>query len=487
MSVTFSNIQVGMCRETGDESLHSVYVVADDGSVSVHAKIGEPPVVLCMPPVVMVDSGNNFYAAVCGDGTLWTWRAHCPDLKWSERCDGQENILCRPERPQSQTTSSTQEGQVRGEDAPDAPESPGRVDPAVFGGEHVVQVACGYMTMMVLTKSGRVWVVQCQYNEHDRMDFFTNKANGGVDFQGCQIRMVATSPQAVSGVSHYAALDEHGRVWTWGGNYWGALGLGLGLWQPDDDERGMYTEDAKTQPYPVRVPSSFGGEKVAMVATGPANTAAVTTGGALWVWGRPYVISHTSPGATPSTFGIRTPTLIPCSLFGGALVQSVACGQYHILVLTTCGAVWSLCDKRRLVMEKCTTLSDDCNTVHSTLTPQLVDASHFGGARIVACFANRRCSAAVTEHGALYVWGDVVASGTPTLVPTSSPGGRRVGWWTKHIEHEHTVAHSPGLPTDVSPWLDTASGEIMNTLCKPPAPSEDYYAAQKLSGTTTHA
>ena len=75
------------------------------------------------------------------------------------------------------------------------------------------------------------------------------------------------------------------------------------------------------------------------------------------------------------------------------------------------------------------------NDQNDRLVPTRIDAQHFGNANIVSAAAGQLHSAAVTEEGALYTWGDAEGLGhadeqarlVPTAVASRLLQGARVG------------------------------------------------------------
>ena len=82
---------------------------------------------------------------------------------------------------------------------------------------------------------------------------------------GAQAAVVAAGPY------HSLAIDVQGRIWAWGNNWYGQLGLG---------DSGYGTN--RTQPVQVSIPSS---SKAIAVAAGSYHSLAVLSDRTLWAWG----------------------------------------------------------------------------------------------------------------------------------------------------------------------------------------------------------
>lgn len=140
-------------------------------------------------------------------------------------------------------------------------------------------------------------------------------------------------------------------------------------------------------------------------------------------------------------------------MFGGSLVRMAACGYAHTLVVTVAGSVWAWGKGNGGRLG----LNDEQNRT----TPMLVGPEHFAGASVATVAGGYDHSAAVTEGGALYTWGQGEASypGSQVpgglghadladrLVPTPvSPrllGGARVGR-CHGLAEEHALAFAMG-------------------------------------------
>lgn len=116
-----------------------------------------------------------------------------------------------------------------------------------------------------------------------------------------------------AGAFHSLAVKD-GRVWAWGWNAFGQLGIGS-------------TVD---RPLAVQVP---GLSRVTAVAGGAGHSLAVTDDGSVWAWG----LNHVGQVGT----GTTTDSLVPVRVVGPTKVIAVAAGLYHSLALSSDGVVWA--------------------------------------------------------------------------------------------------------------------------------------------------
>jgi regulator of chromosome condensation len=95
---------------------------------------------------------------------------------------------------------------------------------------------------------------------------------------------------AVGGM-HCAAIDEKGRVWTWGVNDQGVLGRDT-TWSPDNEDTAMESDDEEDdeqlnprESTPGLVEGFPEGTVITKIACGDSITVAVTNEGKVYAWG----------------------------------------------------------------------------------------------------------------------------------------------------------------------------------------------------------
>ena len=266
-----------------------------------------------------------------------------------------------------------------------------RLDLPVFGGARVVLVACGGEHTLVVTGGGRVY--SCGDNFNGQLGHGTTTSSqvftlvDAAHFEGASIVMAAC------GSDHSVAATAEGDVFTWGAGHAGCLGH-------NDEQRRLAPEKLGRW--------QFGGGKVVLVAAGEGHTVALTEDGVLWVWG----YGNSGQLGLGDTNNRLVPTRLGAGeVFGGSLVRMAACGFVHTLVVTVAGSVWAWGAGYGGQL--------GLNDEQSRLTPMLVGPEHFAGASVATVAGGAEHSAAVTEGGALYTWGQ----GEAAYVGTQVPGG----------------------------------------------------------------
>jgi len=179
------------------------------------------------------------------------------------------------------------------------------------------QVACGQLFTIAIKTNGTIWSCGCNvlygmlgldnnipdYNPHST---FTQIGWGTSDWS-----MVA------SGIAHSIARKTNGTIWTWGNNFYGALGR----------------NGNELSPAPVGTTSDW-----SLITAGGYHTAAIKTDGSLWVWGQnergQLGLGYSSPVDT----AIITPTQVVGS---SSDWSSVAGGYNYTIALKTNGSLWT--------------------------------------------------------------------------------------------------------------------------------------------------
>jgi uncharacterized repeat protein (TIGR02543 family) len=193
--------------------------------------------------------------------------------------------------------------------------------------------------------------------------------------------------QAGAANSHSLALTTNGRLFGWGSNAEGQLGLGI-------------SGDSETRNTPTLIPFNMlqSGETIQSISVSTSHSFALTTNGRLFGWGRNFN-GQLGDGNSGSEANLNSPTLISISgLENGETIQSVNTGVNHTTALTTLGRIFSWGNN------SIGQLGSGTNVTR--LTPTLISLNGLdNGETIVNITSGTSYSFALTSNGRLYGWG----------------------------------------------------------------------------------
>jgi len=235
-----------------------------------------------------------------------------------------------------------------------------------------VSVASGGGQCLALSAVGEV------YSWGDGTDGELGHADRGAMAGPRRIETLERVESLAAGVYTSAAVDDRGRLFTWGlAAFNGGKPTGLG-----------YELDPETecQLTPKRV-DALSVDRVVGVALGRGFTLAVTDAGAVFSFG--------GGGFGALGHGLSTSEVLPRRIEAltdtGRRFVAVAAGDCHSLALTEYGHIYGWGD------------GPANGHGQEQRTPQLVTA--LAGVRVLLAYARGRSSCAVTEKGELYTWG----------------------------------------------------------------------------------
>jgi len=352
--------------------------------------------------VTMVATGYEHSVCVTDDGAVWAW--------------GQNESGVLGVTPTQTPEQLAQNNNVARSSVPL------RWGPELCNGAPVRMVACGDYHTLVLTRAGEVWACGQGYDGQTGCP----RLRGSTSPPQRVASLPATMELVAAGSFFSGALGKDGQVWMWGFCRLCRLGFPL----PSPALRAVAVPTALTL-------AAFGGEPVAQLSLGCRHSAAVTRTGALWVWGSN---EHGTLGLG-DTANRPVPALVAAA-WGGSRVAMAACGNYHQVVLTEDGGVWTcgLAEYGLLGRED----------AGDAWVPVRLAPEGFGGAKIVFVAAGCDHAFAVTAEGLLYFWGcsgvqpHVRVQRTPAPIAESLAPGQRIGR-SCGIPRRHAVAFCMGL------------------------------------------
>jgi alpha-tubulin suppressor-like RCC1 family protein len=214
---------------------------------------------------------------------------------------------------------------------------------------------------------------------------------------------------------HSNAIKGDGTLWAWGGNYFGTLGINL--------------DSSASRSSPVQVGALT---NWAQVSAGLNNTAAITTSGQLYAWGR-GLSAGTGDG---TTIDRSSPVQI------GALTNwaQVSVGGYHTASVKTDGTLWAWGNNGFGRLGDGTVLSRSSPVQIGALT------------NWAQVSAGSRHTASVKTDGTVWAWGSNFAGqiGDGTVINRSSPV--QVGALTNWAQVSAGGFSTASVKTDGTVW-----------------------------------
>jgi alpha-tubulin suppressor-like RCC1 family protein len=413
--------------------------------------------------VVQIAAGSNNSMARTQDGTVWVWGWHYNNTPAQvPGLSGAASIAISDYAVLATDTSGALWSITN---------SSGIQATQITTLANVVSMSVNYYFANLVLQNGSVWSVgQNAYGELG--DGTTTSAYGSNFMQALNI---TGAVQAQTGVSHAIALDSGGKVWTWGDNTDGQLGvtapnsggrparvtLTLGslasaaagsdsvsnsfnivahkdgtVWAWGDNTDGQLGNgNTNSSVTPVKAGTLT---KVTLVAASQNDAAfALKNDGTLWAWG------NNSSGQLG--VGNTTQHSTPTQVSGLTQVVAVAPGYRHTLALKSDGTVWAWGNNNTGA------LGIGSRTAHSA--PIQVP----GLTSVVAIAAGTDFSVAVRTDGSVWQWGlELGNANIQLLSPTQTSGITGV------TAVAAGYAHALALKSDgtVWSWGTNSAGEL---------------------------
>lgn len=261
-----------------------------------------------------------------------------------------------------------------------------RVDQSgALSGKTIAKTSSGIYHTIALGTDGRVYAWGSnqfgQLGDGTAADSSVPIAVGGL-LAGKSVTDIA------AGSNHCLALASDGRVYAWGGNGLGQLGIG----------------SYASQSLPVEVDTTgvLAGKTVVAIAAGTDNSFAVTADGLAFGWGfnRSNYAGETAK-LGDGTAGFFRPAPVAVDMAGalaGKFVTRISAGDNHTLALTSEGRVYAWGENTF------GQLGDGTTTSRQSAVAVVV-AGALAGKTVTAISAGEHHSLAATSDGWVYAWG----------------------------------------------------------------------------------
>ena len=251
--------------------------------------------------------------------------------------------------------------------------------------------------------------------------------------------------------SHSIALASDGTVYTWGLNQYGQLGNN--------------TTTNSRSPIAVQVAGTpLAGKTIVQIAAGADHSLALDSDGALYAWGS-NAYGQLGNGTTTNS-SVPVAVKIAGTPLAGKTIVQIAAGANHNMVLTSDGAVytwgWNYHGQ----------LGNNTKTNSNTIVAVQTISTPIAGKKIVKIAAGQGHSLALTDDGMVYTWGrndtgqlgnnattDVMLPVTVTV--TGTPMSNKT-----IVEIASGARHSLAIDSSgkVYAWGHNGSGQLGNNL-----------------------
>ncbi|MCW1925976.1 choice-of-anchor D domain-containing protein [Luteolibacter arcticus] len=188
--------------------------------------------------------------------------------------------------------------------------------------QQVTQVFTSSSRSHAITADGKVY--SWGYNADGQIGDGTKiyrKEPVAVNMSGALSGKVVTT-LAIS-IAHTLALTSEGKVYSWGNNYTGQLGLG----------------DTTDRTTPQLVQGALAGKTITSIAAAFSHSVALASDGTLYAWGSNYngILGDGTTATRLAPVAMNTAS----TLLAGKTVTAITCGYYHNVVLTSDGKVFA--------------------------------------------------------------------------------------------------------------------------------------------------
>ena len=220
-------------------------------------------------------------------------------------------------------------------------------------------IFAGYYGVLAIDKSQKLW--GWGFNSSGQLGDGTSKNNR---LSPVQIKVDFNPMQLSMGNAHTLAIDENGKLWSWGYNHYGQLGDGTkidkispvkididikftqvstgnmhslaidengNLWSWGYNHYGQLGDNTKidkTEPIQIEIPKKF-----VQVSAGQNHTIAIDSEGNLWTWG---LNSNGQLGD-----GTTEDKISPIQIKTGIKFKEISAGFTHNIALDSDGNIWT--------------------------------------------------------------------------------------------------------------------------------------------------
>lgn len=260
--------------------------------------------------------------------------------------------------------------------------TPVKVDMTNIGNAKITSVSAGYYHSLALDENGKIWAWGGNFHGELGDNSIDNHSKPvAVDISN----ITATNAKVVAiatGFYHSLALDNNGKVWVWGYNNLGQLGM-MGVSYVTKPT--LFNTNSLTQT----------GAKVIAITAGNFHNLILDNKGKLWGWGYNKFGQLGNNSTTNSTSIVAiNQTNIPAT----AKIKKVIAGGHHNLILLHTGEIYGWGDNSSGAL-------GTGNTTNASV-PTLLNPSVFGTVKVLNITTAGTHSLALDNYGQVWSWGN---------------------------------------------------------------------------------
>ena len=253
-----------------------------------------------------------------------------------------------------------------------------------LAGKKIVKISSGWYNSMAIDDQGKIYA----WGNNNMGQLGTGNTTNSlvpVDISGSgalagrKIVDISSGGESTQYV-HSMALDDQGKVYTWGYDYYGELGNGAG--------GSSYT------PIQISDSSILAGKKIVSIEAGVAQSYALDDMGELFSWG------YGEQGAlgTGSMVNSQVPVSVTNSALAGETITQISAGYRHAMALSSDNTVysWGYNNYGQL---------GNGGAAIGSVPVSITSSGALAGKKIMSVKAGYATSMAVGDQGVYYAWG----------------------------------------------------------------------------------
>ena len=253
---------------------------------------------------------------------------------------------------------------------------PTKLNSSNYDNKKIIQVSIGTAHSLILTEDGKIYS-------------FGDNSTGQLGLGNVLGKIVPTKidsshygnkkiVQVIAGGAHSFILTEGGEVYAFGNNGFGRLGLG----------------DSNIRKFPTKIDSShYGDKKIVQVIAGGAHSFVVTEDNDIYAFG----YNGNGQLGLNDTTSRNTPTKLDSTNYDNKTIAQITAGGYHTLIRTTDGEVYAFGNNNFGQLG----LGDN----EKRLVPIKLDSANYDNKSVVQIAAGGFHSAILISNSKIYTFG----------------------------------------------------------------------------------